>query len=73
MKIRNNNKKEALPKATTPTHTHSPTHTHTQAHSHTGICVCVLPRDMAMANRINQKYAAQIGQSKVTKTLWQPQ
>lgn len=61
MKIRNNNKKQALPQATTHTHTHSPTHTPTPPHT----CVCVLPRDLALANEsirnmphklVNQKW-----------------
>lgn len=48
MNIRNNNKKEALPKAPTPTHTHSRTHTHTPTEAY----VCVLPRDKANQSEI---------------------
>lgn len=46
MKIRNNNKKEVLPQATTLTNT--PAHSPTLPHTHT--CVFVLPRDLALAN-----------------------
>lgn len=64
MKIRNNNKKQALPQATTLTNT--PAHSPTLPHTH--MCVCIAK---GYGKRINQKYAAQIGQSKVTKSLWQ--